>query len=125
MRSSRRGIAADSSTNGLEKLFWTTSRNRLVDDPVAIGIARITRKRFAFASSRATANTIGAREDACRNAGDTTVAPTIGPRGRRFDVARGASRRPHDAAEARVDAIRRPTRRKLRRFTRQKRRCRG
>jgi hypothetical protein len=36
--------ALDSVETGTEKFFWITSLNRVVDDPLAIGIARIGRK---------------------------------------------------------------------------------
>jgi hypothetical protein len=81
------GIASDSPTNRRKKFFWTTSRNRVVDDPLATRIARITRKRFAFASSRATVEKIAARENGCRSVRNTTVARMIRARERRFGFA--------------------------------------
>jgi len=37
-------VALDSAKTGAQKFFWITSLNRVVDDPIAIGIARIGRK---------------------------------------------------------------------------------
>jgi len=42
-RSRRRSNVVDSTKIDPQKFFWITSRNRAVDDPIAIGIARIGR----------------------------------------------------------------------------------
>jgi hypothetical protein len=54
------GILLDSVKNDAEKFFWITSLNRVVDHPIAIGIARIGRKairmRIASCDERSARN---------------------------------------------------------------------
>jgi len=94
------GFASDSSTEGHKKFFWTTSRNRVVGDPIAVRIARIARKPIRMQVVARDREEDRRAPNACRNVRDTTIAPTIRARRRRFEPAYGPSRRPRDAAEA-------------------------